>query len=457
MNIIVFGDVMLDINHICKVTRNAPEANIPIYEVENTTFILGGAGNVANNLQNLNTNVELITVLGNDIYGKKIKEILDINNIKNKCYIDNKRKTTQKNRQFYANQIINRHDIEDINDIDINIEKIICNYISEKINKINAIIISDYNKGIVTEKLCKKIISIANKNNIPTFIDPKLKNINKYSNCFCFKPNMAEAIQLSKESSLDVIFTSIKTQINPTNIIITDGKNGIYLNSSNINYRHNENINVVDVTGAGDIAICVLVYIWLLKRDISLGCSIANFVCGKSIQFIGNYNLSLNDIHNYYLKDKIIYDHEIHKIQYLNEIKQFNKMVFTNGCFDIIHSAHIKLLNFSKKQGDMLVIGLNSDYSIKKLKGNSRPINNIDERSELLINLDCVDYIIIFSDNTPYNILSILKPNILVKGGDYIKENIIGTEFVDDIILFNFINGKSSTNVIKQINQLVEM
>ena len=456
MNIIVFGDVMLDVNHTCNITRNAPEANIPIYEVENTTFILGGAGNVSKNLHNLKANVELITVLGDDIYGKKIQEMLNIDNIKNKCYIDDKRKTTQKNRLFYVNQLINRHDIEDTNDIDINIETMICNYISKKINKIDAIVISDYNKGIVTEHLCKKIISIANENNIPTFVDPKLKNINKYSNCFCFKPNMFEAIQLTEETNLYPIFTSIKTQINPTNIIITDGQNGIYLNSSDVNYKHNKNINVVDVTGAGDIAICILVYIWLLEKDINLGCSIANFVCGKSVQFIGNYKLSLTDIYDYYLKDKIIYDHEINKIQYLNKIKRFNKIVFTNGCFDIIHSAHIKLLNFSKKQGDILVIGLNSDESIKNLKGLTRPINNINERSELLTSLDFVDYVIIFSDDTPHNILSILKPNILVKGGDYTKENIIGKEFVDDVILFDFINGKSSSNVIKQINQLAE-
>jgi D-beta-D-heptose 7-phosphate kinase/D-beta-D-heptose 1-phosphate adenosyltransferase len=455
MNIIVLGDIMLDINHICETSRQAPEAPIPIYEIKKTSYILGGAGNVAKNLSNIKTNVEIITVLGDDMYGKKIQEMLDTLNIKNKCYIDNKRNTTQKNRLFYSNKLVNRHDIENTNDIDINIETMIYNYISEKITKLDAIIISDYNKGVITEKLCKKIISIANNNSIPTFIDPKLKNINKYSNCFCFKPNMSEAIQLTKETNIDLIFSSIKTHINPNNIIITDGSNGIYLNNSEINYKHKEEINVIDVTGAGDIALCVLVYIWLLEKDINLGCSIANFICGKSVQYLGNYNLSIHDIYDYYLKDKIIYDYEINKLKYLNKIKQFNKIVFTNGCFDIIHSAHIKLLNYSKKQGDLLIVGLNSDESIKRLKGSTRPINNINERSELLSSLDFIDYIVIFSDDTPYNILSVLKPNIIVKGGDYTRESIIGKEFVDDIILFNFIDGKSSTNVIKQINQLV--
>lgn len=457
MNVIVFGDAMLDINYVCNIIRNAPEANIPIYQVENITHSLGGAGNVSKNLKNLNINVELITILGNDLCGTKLQEMLDANNIKNKCFFDSKRKTTQKNRLFYNNKLITRYDIENTNDIDMHMEEMIYNYILEKINKIHAIIISDYNKGIVTDELCKNIISIANKNCIPTFVDPKLKNINKYLNCFCFKPNMNEAIQFTNETKLDLILTSIKTKINPTNVIITDGSNGIFLNNADIHYTHTENITPIDVTGAGDVAICILVYIWLLEKDLNLGCSIANFVCGESVKFIGNYNLSLNDIHRYYLKDKIIYADEIEKIQYLNKMKQSNKIVFTNGCFDIIHSAHIKLLNFSKKQGDILIVGLNSDASIKKIKGNLRPINNIYERSELLINLGCVDYIIIFDEETPINILRILNPNILIKGGDYIKENIVGVEFVDNIQLFDFINGKSTSNIIKEINQLDKM
>jgi len=444
---------MLDINYICKTTRNAPEAPIPIYEVQNISYKLGGSGNVAYNLNNLRTNVEIITVLGDDIYGKKIQDILNENNIKNKCFIDNKRNTTQKNRIFHDKILVNRYDIESIEDIDINIEILIYNYILEKISMVNAIIISDYNKGIITNNLCKKIIYISNENNIPTFIDPKLKNIKKYLNCFCFKVNMLEAIELTKENNKDNIFNSIQTLINPKNIIITDGPNGMYLNNNINHYKHEENINVIDVTGAGDNAICILVYIWLLEKNISLGCSIANFICGRSVQYIGNYKLSINDIFDYYLKNKIIYDYEINKLQYLNKIKQFNKIIFTNGCFDIIHSAHIKLLNFSKKQGDLLIVGLNSDNSIKNIKGPKRPINKIDERAELLSSLEIIDYIVIFNDDTPLNILSQIKPHILIKGSDYNKDNIIGKEFVDEIILFNFINGKSSSNVINKINQ----
>jgi len=456
MNIIVLGDIMLDINHICETTRQAPEAPIPIYNIIKTNYILGGAGNVAKNLSNLKTNVEILTVLGDDFYGKKIQDLLDEQNIKNKCYIDTKRVSTQKNRLFYNNILVNRHDIETTDNIDINIETMIYNYILEKIKKIDAIVISDYNKGVISPTLCEKIIKISNELNVPTFIDPKIKNIEKYSNCFCFKPNLSESIELTSNSEIETIFKSIKSNINPTNIVITSGSDGMYLNNSSTQIKHKEIIDVQDVTGAGDIALCILVYIWLLEKDMILACSIANFICGKSVQHISNYSMSIHDIYDYYLQNKIIYGNEINKLQYLNKIKHFNKIVFTNGCFDIIHSAHIKLLNYSKKQGDLLVVGLNSDESIKRLKGQTRPINNINERSELLSSLDFIDYIIIFTEDTPYNILSVLKPNIIVKGGDYKPDSIIGKEFVDEIKIFNFIDGKSSTNVIKQINQLVE-
>jgi D-beta-D-heptose 7-phosphate kinase/D-beta-D-heptose 1-phosphate adenosyltransferase len=149
------------------------------------------------------------------------------------------------------------------------------------------------------------------------------------------------------------------------------------------------------------------------------------------------------------VNNKVIYDSEVDK---LTEFQNKN-VVFTNGCFDIIHSAHLKLLNFSKQQGDVLVVGLNSDDSIKRIKGETRPINDINERSELLLNLNnIVDYVVIFNEDTPYNILKYIQPNVIVKGGDYKKEDIIGGEFANEILLFDYINGKSTSLVIHKIN-----
>jgi len=462
MGIIIIGDIMIDINYKSEVNRNAPEADIPIYNILDKNYILGGAANVAFNLKKLGADIELIGLIGNDLYGKIIKDLLDESNIKNKLFIGNDRNTTQKNRIFLNNKLNVRYDIENTTDISDIIESEVNNYVVSKQN-IDAIIISDYDKGFITEKLCQNIIKYANKNNIPTFVDPKLKNYLKYKDCFLFKPNINEAENISNETNLDKIIQTIYKKIGCKNLLITRGKEGMILNSIFNKIEHDSIIELIDVTGAGDIVMAVLVYIFLKEGDLFKACKIANFIAGKSVSVVGNYSISQNDINEYNnalnnntlnnnaLNNKIIFDYEIDKIVKLSNHKN---IVFTNGCFDILHSGHIKNLQFAKSKGDILVVGLNSDTSIKRLKGANRPINNIDERSTILSLFDFVDFVIIFSEDTPYNILKLLKPHTLVKGSDYKIENIVGNEFVDNVIFFDYIDGKSSTNVIQKIKYL---
>jgi D-beta-D-heptose 7-phosphate kinase/D-beta-D-heptose 1-phosphate adenosyltransferase len=447
---------MLDINKHSQVTRNAPEADIPIYNILDINYILGGASNVAQNLKNLDTNVEIISVIGEDVEGNIIKNILKSKNINHNLFVDKKRKTTQKNRIFLNNKLNVRFDIESKDDISTAIEKEIFDYIIKKEN-INAIILSDYDKGVLTESLSQNIINFANQKNIPTFVDPKIKNYIKYKDCFLFKPNQLEAEYISGNKNIDKMLEIIKERINCKNILLTRGKEGMILNNLFNNIQHNSTISLVDVTGAGDIVLAVIVYSYLKFNDLLYASKIANYIGGKSVGTIGNYNVSINDFYEFdeieknLEKNKIIFDFEIEKLQKLSNM---NNIVFTNGCFDILHSAHVELLKFSKKQGDILVVGLNSDESIKRLKGLNRPINYINERSKLLSLLDFIDYIVIFDDDTPLNIIKILKPDILIKGSDYKKEDIVGKEFVNNIILFNFIQNKSSTNIINKIKNL---
>ena len=465
MNIIIIGDVMIDINYYSEVYRNAPESiEIPIYNVENSTTILGGASNVAVNLQNLGGNIELISVVGNDNYGLKIKSMLEEKEIKHTLFLDKKRKTTQKNRIFCNSVLVTRYDIEDTHIINENLSSKIFDYVKKKEN-INAIIISDYDKGVVSEELCIKLVKYANEHNIFTFIDPKLKNYEKYKDCFCLKPNLNEGEIITGEKEYGKILEKIKKKINCKNVVLTCGNEGIFVNNITNHICHKERIDVIDVTGSGDIVLSLLVYIFLKTNDLVEASKIANYIAGKGVKVLGNYNVSLLDIDNYYnsslldidncynsLKyNKIIYDHDIERIKYISKMKN---IVFTNGCFDIIHSAHIKNLQFAKQQGDILVVGLNSDISIKRLKGDNRPINTIEERSLLLSLFEFVDYIIIFDEDTPLNIIKLLKPTIMVKGSDYEQKNIVGNEYVDKIILFEYINNKSTSLIIEKIKNL---
>jgi D-beta-D-heptose 7-phosphate kinase/D-beta-D-heptose 1-phosphate adenosyltransferase len=453
MNILVMGDVMLDINYISLVKRNAPEANIPIHNITNIEYLLGGAANVANNLHKLNTNVELISIIGNDEFGKKIKEMCDLQNINNKLFIDN-RKTTQKNRIFNNSELKVRYDIEDTHDISHELCNDIFNYVINKKN-IDAIIISDYDKGCISEELCQLIIEYSNNNNIYTFIDPKIKNYKKYKGSFCFKPNLNESISISNTSNLNDIFNFIKNNIECTHILITCSENGMYLNDMHTHIKHEEKNICLDVTGAGDIVLSVLVYCFIRYGDMLLASKISNYIGGKSISSIGNYVTSINEIEFYYNKCKtnIIYESEIDRlVQFQNK-----NTVFTNGCFDIIHSAHLELFKFCKKLGGMVVVGLNSDNSIRRLKGPTRPIFKLEDRIKMLEALEYIDFIIPFEEDTPLELLKVLKPHYLVKGGDYTKESIIGKEYANEVLLFNYIDGKSTTNTIATIQSIYKL
>jgi len=173
--IIVIGDAILDINHYCNTFRNASEANIPVYNIYNTEYLLGGAANVANNLNNLTNNIIFLSVIGDDFIGNKITTMLELKNICNKLFIDSSRSTTQKNRLFYNNSIVNRHDIENTEEISETIQNNIFEYICS-LSHVDAIVISDYGNGVISSSFCKKIIDYSNNLNILTFIDPKIKN-----------------------------------------------------------------------------------------------------------------------------------------------------------------------------------------------------------------------------------------------------------------------------------------
>jgi D-beta-D-heptose 7-phosphate kinase/D-beta-D-heptose 1-phosphate adenosyltransferase len=392
-------------------------------------------------------------VIGNDFIGSKIKELLDEHHIQHHLYIDSQRKTTQKNRIFHKETIVTRYDIEDTHCISVDIESEIIHYITNQ-EKPDLLLFSDYAKGVLSPTLCETLIDYANRNNILTFVDPKPSGAIKYQNCFCMKVNLLEGATIA-DQPLDSlckkeILEKVKSYIGCKHVILTCAGDGMYVDTIDNHIFHKKKINVKDVTGCGDTVLSVLSYMYPQNANMLESAKIANYIAGKCVETIGNYSFTKEDICDYV--DCVVYDTEKEKIQC---IRNTNKnIVFTNGCFDLIHSAHIKLLQFSKKQGNILVVGLNSDESIKRLKGEKRPIHSLEERCELLKHLGFIDYIIIFNEDTPLHILKELRPDIIVKGGDYTKESIIGKEYAKEVVLFDYMNGISSTNTIQKVISL---
>ena len=450
-NIIVIGDIMLDHNIFCNITKIANEKPIPVFEYHKEEYKLGGCGNVINNLDSLGCNkLFILSAIGIDQNSKIILNLLNnINNLEQYIFQDSTLVTTTKKRYFSRSDLLFRIDNENISPYNNVFTYILEQFkiIIEK-NHIDCVIFSDYAKGILNEVICREIINICNEKNIITVVDPK-DNFLKYKNCTIMKPNKSEASKfLGNITNIEDAHKKLMAQIECKYSLITLSEKGLTVYDGmkviNTNYESNE---VFDVTGAGDIITAIFGF-FINKYNIELVAKYASYVATKSVKYLGVYKITHTDIisaRNYYNNTKEIYFEE------LQMLPKDKKIVFTNGCFDLLHTGHINTLTFAKNQGDILIVGLNSDKSVKRLKGESRPIHDENTRLQLLSSMYYIDYIIMFDDDTPLNILKILQPNILVKGGDYSVDNIIGKEYVKNIIIAPFKNGISTTSTINRI------
>jgi len=457
-NILLFGDIMLDYNIYGSIEKLANEAPIPVLHKSEEKNILGGCGNVALNLHSLGCNsITLFSMIGDDNYGKKIRELLDSSNIKH--YFTLKGLTTVKNRFFCDKKLLFRYDIEKYSTLSSAEEDTVYEKFLEVIESTNvdSIVFSDYNKGFLTERLCQKIIVKANEKNIFTCVDPK-NNYEKYINCSCIKPNRNEVKKLfgidCVIENIDQVLYSIKNKIKSKYVVITLADKGIsFLNSDKCYfYENNNSMDVIDVTGAGDIVNSIISYYFPSSTDKEYIIKMSSYVATRSVSHVGTYVVSPQDI---LCANRFLNDNKLIVVDDLKFIK--NPIVFTNGCFDILHKGHLELFKYCKKQlphDGIFIVGLNSDDSIQRLKGLSRPVNNLESRIHMLNSISIIDYIIVFNEDTPFTLLSVLKPDILVKGGDYTYDTIVGKEYCKDIKIFNTLLGYSTTNIIEKTLKL---
>lgn len=458
-NILVIGDLMIDHYLWGECDRISPEAPVQVVDIKKENKRLGGAGNVIANLKSLGANVEVLSVVGDDEIGDEILKMLNQMQVKANLIKEKDRKSAQKCRLMAVHQQVIRFDKESKDDICENSENLILDNFKKNISKFDAILLSDYAKGVLTKNLCQKIIQISNKFQKFVLIDPKGKDYSKYSGATLLTPNKKEAtlatrIEIEDEISLKKAILKLKNDFNLKYSIITLSEKGIAIFDKNLKIIPAIAKEVFDVTGAGDTVLATLGYALSLGFDIENAAILANKAAAVVVGKVGSATVSLKEIEEYEkatnsgeLGDKIKTIDEICKILE-NENK---KVVFTNGCFDILHLGHVKYLNKAKKLGDLLIVGLNSDDSIRRLKGKNRPINSQNSRAIVLSALSSVDFVVIFDDDTPENIIKKIKPEILVKGGDYLGKKVVGSNIAKKVVLIDFEEGFSTTNIIKRI------
>ena len=462
-NILVIGDLMIDHYLWGSCDRISPEAPVQVVNVKKESSVLGGAGNVINNLVTLGSVVDVISVIGNDSVANELKSLLEkIDVPTSNLVVENNRKTSKKSRLIASQQQVLRYDMESIDDINENSHKQIIQTLEKNIDKYSSIILSDYGKGVLTTNLTKEIIKIANKNSIKVLVDPKGKDYSKYKGSYTLTPNKKEAmeatnIDIKDENSLIEALKNLKMQCNLEVSLITLSEQGIAIFDDELTIKPTVAREVYDVTGAGDTVIASIAFALGNNLDIKDAIYFANLAAGVVVGKIGSATTTLDEIYEY--------EYSLHKSNSTSHIKTFDeiktlssklhnqgkKIVFTNGCFDILHVGHVKYLEVAKSYGDVLILGLNADSSVKKLKGPTRPINTQDDRAYILASLESVDYVVIFEEETPYELIKLIKPHVLVKGGDYEGKEVVGKEIADELKLVQFVDGKSTTNTIKRI------
>ncbi len=457
LKIAVIGDAMIDKYIFGQSERISPENPIPVVKYNHEEYKAGGAANVAVNLSNLGVKTTLFSLISIDKDSKRLLSILKKNKINNLSIISKNIMSTVKERIYSNDYQIARLDKEE--KYEGNLSRKLVDKIIKNIKKFDAIIVSDYGKGVIDKSLTK-LIRHANKNRLLIAIDPHVKSKNFYKKSGLITPNLKEFETLvEKRASLKNIKSlslKLKKELQLKYLIITLGSAGIVFLDQDNQYKHMHTTpkSVYDVVGAGDTVIAVLTASLANKIDIKKSIIYSLRAGSLVVQKKGTSFVTVEELitpENINENKVITLNNFIKKRKNLNE----KKIIFTNGCFDIFHAGHLDYLKKASKLGDMLVVGLNDDKSVKSLKGKYRPVNNFNSRAAILSNLDFVDFIIPFSDFTPIKLIKSIKPKIIAKGGDYSdKKSIVGYQFLKkyggEIVIIRKKYNTSSTKILKK-------
>ncbi|WP_022854408.1 bifunctional D-glycero-beta-D-manno-heptose-7-phosphate kinase/D-glycero-beta-D-manno-heptose 1-phosphate adenylyltransferase HldE [Thermodesulfatator atlanticus] len=462
VSILVVGDLMLDKYYFGSVNRISPEAPVPIVEVNSSKYTLGGAGNVLNNIINIKAKAYVVGTIGRDPNREILKQLLEERKV-NYYLLERDLPTITKVRVIAGHQQVVRIDFEEIKFLDNKESKKIEQYILSIIDKVNCLVVSDYGKGVICPELSRFIIELAYEKDFPVVVDPKGKNWSKYKGATIVTPNLKELSDVlnvevkNEDGEIEKYGKEVRKKYNLKYLLVTRSEKGMSLIAEDKVYHiSSEAKEVYDVSGAGDTVVATLATAMSAGFSILNAVKLANTAAGIVVSKIGTAPITLEELkealRGYKNKKVKSLKELIHELKILrNEGK---RIVFTNGCFDILHRGHIEYLREAKTFGDILIVGFNSDNSIKKIKGKDRPINKQEDRAELLASLEFVDYVVIFDEETPYNLIKNIKPDVLVKGGDYRIEEVVGREFAKETVLVSFIKDYSTTRIIEKIRSI---
>jgi D-beta-D-heptose 7-phosphate kinase/D-beta-D-heptose 1-phosphate adenosyltransferase len=442
--------------------RISPEAPVPVIDVREESEILGGAGNVINNLQALGAVVSVASVVGEDENGRRLKAMLEEIEVNTEALILQKgRSTTRKSRVIASHQQVLRFDSETKEAIDRSTAAELLSRIESAISDFDIVLLSDYGKGVLEESFTASLIELAGSEGKMVLVDPKGRDYSKYRGATLVTPNRKEAseatgIEIVDTESLRRAGFKLKEELSLDMAMITLSEEGMAIFDDSMRTIETVAREVYDVTGAGDTVLSTLGFVLACGGDIDEAARIANAAAAVVVGKLGSATADWDEIISY--EDTLHESTTEHRIKSREALvstvrrakKSGKKIVFTNGCFDILHMGHVKYLEKARSFGDLLIVGLNSDRSVRRLKGDGRPVNPQYDRAYLLAALDAVDFVTIFEEDTPYELIKAIEPDVLVKGGDYRGKEVVGSDIAKELRLVDFVEGRSTTAIIER-------
>lgn len=462
--VLVVGDVMLDQYWYGNSGRISPEAPVPIVHIREDEIRAGGASNVALNITSLGAQAKLLGMTGDDDNANKLEELLTAQQVE--CHLQKSKThdTALKLRIIAQHQQMIRLDFEDdFSDLDKNE---LLTAFSNLLADSDIVIFSDYNKGTLSD--VSRMISLAKDKGIPTIVDPKGTDFSKYQGATLITPNWSEFEIIVGKCKTDQQLAEkgekLRQKLVLDALLVTRGEHGMSLIRQNSEPFHLPTYarEVFDVTGAGDTVISTLATSLAANANIEDAVALANLAAGIVVRKLGTATTSLAEIHDALnhadeIGYGIISEDELEQVIQIAH-KRGEKIIMTNGCFDLMHTGHIDYLQKARELGDKLIVAVNSDESVRNLKGDTRPINSLQNRMIMLAALECVDWVVAFTEETPERLYCHVLPDVIAKGGDYKADDVAGGKCVKanggTVKIIKYVDGFSSSNLIKKIRSL---
>lgn len=469
VRILVLGDVMLDRFVFGAVERMSPEAPIPVLRIEGERTMAGGAANVARNLSALGAKAKLIGLVGRDAAGKELEALLKADpHIAAALVADGARPTTEKTRYVADRQQLLRTDRERADPPSAESVRELQAEVVRGLADADILILSDYAKGVLEQPLLQAAIQAAKAAGKPVIADPKSSDFTRYRGVDILTPNAHELARahggsLDDEAALVAAAKDLAARSGIGAILVTRGPEGMTLVGAKGEVAHfrSEAREVFDVSGAGDTVIAVLAASVAAGGDFASAAALANLAGGIAVSKRGTAVVHQADLlgalhaQAVQASDSKVVARETALERVLRWRARGQRIGFTNGCFDLIHPGHVALLSQARAACDRLVVGLNADASVRRLKGPSRPVQNETARAIVLASLNAVDLVVIFDEDTPLELVKLLKPDVLIKGADYRSDQVVGADVVKGyggrVVLAELVPGHSTTGTIAKL------